>query len=475
MLVAFGATSAANYAFSLLMARLLLPGDFGVLAFAQTLLFISGLLLETGVPWSLSKELARVPDAPSRSALIRGALLTNLLLALALGALVLLLFTLGPLRTGLESWGVALAVALALPAIASVGAARGVAQGLEAFPTLATLQVSEVLGKAASSTLLVMAGWGVVGAVGGFVLGAFLAATLGLVAVARQPEMHFFGPAARSGLRVVGPMFGAFLGSALLLNLDFVALKLFAPEARAAAGFYQAGIVLANAPYFLVASVVVPLAFARLARLGTLPGTAQVVAQALKLTALFVLPVELLLMAAPEGVLSLLFPSAYEAGAPALRFRALGVSFLALAAVVASAYQAVGQASRVALVFLSASLVEGLVLWALAGSARAFSAVTVAVSFAGITLAALLLLGAAYLRQLPVGQRRAAAGWSLRYAAALSLSALAFWVGSSAFGLAPALAAGGLVYGALVLILRLWTPRGRPSFLDAGATPAARS
>jgi O-antigen/teichoic acid export membrane protein len=100
------------------------PGDFGWLAFAQTILLVAGLVLQSGFSWSLARAVANAGVA-RRATLARGALLANLALATGLGAAVLALFALGPLRPGLETGTVAAIVAFSFPFISLAATARG--------------------------------------------------------------------------------------------------------------------------------------------------------------------------------------------------------------------------------------------------------------------------------------------------------------------------------------------------------------
>ncbi len=450
LLAAFAGTSVANYAFSLVMGHLLLPGDFGLLAFAQTLLLVGGLVLESGVPWALTRDLATTP-ATGRPQLVRGALRGNLTLAAGMSLLVLGLFALGPLRGGLESWRIAALVAGAFPFIALVGVARGAAQGHERFGMLAAVQAGEVVIKALAGTALVVAGLGVIGAVGGFVVGALLAAVLGLWGCARL-GVELRGAVTPLRLGVVGPMFGGLLGSALLLNVDLMALKLLGAS-RSAPGSYQAGLVLASAPYYLTSAVIVPMVFPALARCTSLGGTLGVLGRALATTALLVLPLELLLALVPGPALRLLFPAEYAAGAGALGVRALGSAVFIVATVLAAAFQATGAARRVAVLFLGLVALTAPAFWLVVPR---FGAVGAAWVFTGATLVAAGALSAAFLRAAPAPARARVGAWALRYAGVLAAGAVAF-LGTIRLGAPPLLAAAlaALSYVGAALALRL--------------------
>ncbi len=160
----------------------------------------------------------------------------------AAGAAVVVLFALGPLRPGLETWAVVAIVAFSFPFVSFAATARGCAQGSERFDMVVALQSTEISCKVLSGTALVLLGFGVAGAVAGFLIGAVFAAALGF-----HHLVHGLGVRLRDApwvgtelpaLRIVGPMFGALLGLSLLLNLDLVTLKLLSDE-RALTGYYS--------------------------------------------------------------------------------------------------------------------------------------------------------------------------------------------------------------------------------------------
>lgn len=454
MLASFGGTSVLNYGFSLIMGWLLLPGDFGWLAFAQAVILVAGLVLQQGFTWSLARAVANA-EGGDRGPLVRGALVANLVLAVSMGTVVAGLFAAGPLRSGLETGAVASIVALSFLFISLAATARGCAQGSERFGMVAALQVTEILCKVLAGTTLVLLGFGATGAIAGFLIGGLAATALGVYFLVYKLDVRPTGKIELPAIRLAGPMFVALLGLSLLLNLDLVALKLFTEE-RTPVGYYQAGLVLANAPYYLVTVSFVQVLFVRLARLGNLPETRRAVGEALGLVATLVLPIEVVLMIVPEQALLALFPDAYASGASALRLLAVGNALLILAAVLSAAFQAVGRGRVPALVFVAVVLPECLMLWrvvptnGITGAAAVF-ATTAAVAF--------LALGTLYLREAGLDVLRHTAGWLFRYAAAVVVGVA---VGSITFGLGlgtnPAVLLGGGCYLVSLLLLRLLDP-----------------
>lgn len=456
MFGAFGGTSVLNYAFGLVMGWLLVPGDFGLLAFAQTILLVGGLVLQSGFPWSLARAVANV-DTERRDALVRGALLANLALSALMSAVVVLGFAAGPLQAGLESWSVTLLVAGAFPFISLVAALRGAAQGMEHFGVVATLQVTEILSKVVIGVALVLFGFGVLGAILGFMLGAIGAAALGFYLVS-VIGVRVFGLTVAGGVeppdvRFAAPMFGALLGISLLLNLDLAATKLLV-EDREVAGYYQAGLILANAPYYLAATALLPVLFVQLARYRGVAGTQSAVGDTVAIAVALIVPFEVGLAVVPEATLSLLLPDeSYTSAAGTLRLLAIGNMMLILTAILSTAFQAVGRAKVPALTLLSIALCETIVLRLLVPEWEARGAAVIFVVASGLAFSTLLV---SYLWSAGVTQVNRAVRWMMRYALAV---AAGFMAGEITFllGAGPLTAAfiGGAFYMVLVLPLRL--------------------
>jgi len=454
LLASFAAVSVLNYAFGLTMSWLLAPADFGLLAFAQTVLLIAGLALNSGFVQSLAAALVQASPV-QRPALIRGAAIANMGLALVLGAVVVLLYALGPLKAGLNTPMVTALIVLTLPPIALKAVACAGAQAAQRFGIMAALSVVEVVCKVGGGVALVGAGLGADGAIAGFLVGAVIAALAGVLVLTRLYRTGPWGAVSRPALRVAGGMFGALLGMALLLNLDLMALKLTSgPDRAAAVGQYQASSILANVLFYLV-NALLPILFVQLARLRGAAETAGPIGEALRLAILLVVPVELALVLAPNLALGVFFPHAYAGGAPALRLLALGNCAVILVAILSCAFQATGRAGSPARILLGVTACEAVVLSVVVPHWHALGAATV---FLGAALCALALLSTAYLRAVGPHVVTLAAPWLGRLGIAVGVSAGAVALvltQTQSHGADGALALGGLCYLACAITLHL--------------------
>jgi O-antigen/teichoic acid export membrane protein len=453
LFAAFGGTSILNYAFGLAMAWLLVPGDYGLLAFAQTTLLVGGLVLNSGFSLSLARAVAKVDEPRERDALVRGTFLANLVLAAAMSAALVALFAAGPLRDGFERWSVAIVVALCLPLISLAATARGCAQGSERFGMVATNGLTEILCKTLSGAPLALLGLGALGAVAGFLVGAVCAAALGFRQLVRGIGVRWRGSLKPPDIRASVAIFGALLGLSMLLNVDLAGLKLLAHE-RETVGFYQAALVLSNAPCYLVEAAMMPVLFVQLARYENISATQNTLGETLGLTAVLILPVEIVLMAVPRQALLAFFPDAYAPGAPALRVLAIGNILLILVALFSTAFQAIGRAKFPALILLAVVLAEPFALWAVVPAGQELGAAWV---FVAATFLALFCLVAAYLQESSAACLRRVAPWVIKYVLAVGAGLTAGRLVLD-WGAVPAVAVGGVCYLVVAMLLRIIRP-----------------
>jgi len=222
-------------------------------------------------------------------------------------------------------------------------------------------------------------------------------------------------------LRATLPLFGALFGLALILNLDLLALKLLVGDERLLTGYYQAGIILANVPYYLVTAARAPILFTQLVREQSLLRGAARLGEMIALTLLLIFPLEFALIVAPDRALGVLFPAAYAPGAATLRLLAMGNALLIVVALLSTAFQAVGRAYVLARILLLITLVEPL---ALAVAVPRWHGLGAASVFVGASMAALLGLRIAGLREIGTSTLLSARNWVGRYVGVVGVSAV---------------------------------------------------
>ncbi len=332
---AMAVANGLNYAFNLVMVRLLAPDAYGALGALLALVLIGtvpGLALQAVVARHTAM---RGGDRAAVAALWSRTLAAVSWVSLGLGLVAVAAAPALAAFLHLGSLGPALWLAAGVLPLPLLSALQGMLQGVQRFGALAAALLVNAAARLAAGVGLVVAGHGVDGALAASVAGSALAVLVPLAVVRpvlprRPPPPAAPPPAAPSVPAALGREVGAaslaFLGLLLLTNVDLLLARHYLP-ARAS-GLYAAGAVVTKIAYWapqFVATIVFPrLATEAAARRRLLAGAAAVVAG---LGAALVIAVA----AAPELAVALPFGAAYRDVGPALPlFAALGTA-LALA------------------------------------------------------------------------------------------------------------------------------------------------
>jgi O-antigen/teichoic acid export membrane protein len=259
---AMAAANALNYAFNLVMSRLLGPADYGALGALLALVLVGTV---PGV--ALQAVVARHTTLAGRAV---GRLWSRVLVAVLAvgGALGLLALAASPAVAAflhLPSLGPCLWLAAALLPLPLLSAVQGMLQGREWFGLLAAVLLVAAAGRLAVGLGLVEGGLGVEGALAATAIGSAVAV---LVAVPRLRAQGGWergrgwrwprkgSPAAAVAGEVAAAAAGV-LGLLLLANVDVLLARHFLPAE--ASGLYAAGAVLTKiafwAPQFVVTLV----------------------------------------------------------------------------------------------------------------------------------------------------------------------------------------------------------------------------
>lgn len=366
---AFVVIAILNYLFGVVLSWFFTPAQFGVLGVAQALLLLTALVVGSGFAWTAAHDLAASGVTSETRRRFRAAWLANVALGLTLGAGLWIAYALDWLPLGPAYRLVVPLIGLTTILLAARSVVNGAVRGTYSFGPLAVNQVGEVVIKAGAGLALVVAGFGVPGVMAGFALGttAALAHSFWISHPARLWKGQ--GWADRGVLIATAPLFVGMLGTALILNLDILGLKLLSPPGRGdeLAGFYQAAVILARAPVFVAQSLSLVL-FSYIARtkspLQTIERPAGSYMQdAVRTWVRLLLPVSLALILAPQAALSLFFPSRYQAAAPALQLAAAGGALLTLVTLLAPAFQAAGDRRRPAIAAGLATVTQLVILF----------------------------------------------------------------------------------------------------------------
>jgi O-antigen/teichoic acid export membrane protein len=317
-----------NYAYNLVMARLLGPSGYGALGALLALALIAsvpGLALQVVVARHTA---LRVRDQHGLAELWTATLAGVVGAGLALGLLIAAASPLLTAYLNLGSAAPALWLAASVAPLPALAAVQGMLQGRERFAALAWVLLAAAAGKLAAGVGLVALGAGVEGAIAAVALGSLAAVLLGLAWVRpglaagplpRGRVRSWLRPLPRGLGREAAEATTAILGLFVLANVD-VLLARHHLEADAS-GLYAAGAVVAKIAYW-APQVVVLLVFPRLVTSGA---RRRLLARSAACVAGFGAVLVAAAAAAPHLAASVSFGRSYLAVGPVLPlFAALG-------------------------------------------------------------------------------------------------------------------------------------------------------
>jgi len=372
-----------NYGYSLMLARLLAPKLFGNFAAAQGMVLVCGTLATASVPWVVAQVFATASGPAARRDVIWFSLVTNVLQG-AVAAVVVVAVTSQFLSTGDAAWAAAAAFAVFV-----VTTPAGAFQGDQRFVALSVLRLVEVALKVAFGLLLVTAGAGVAGALAGAALAAALVAAVGLVIIRHdlrpQRSALRLGHLWRTSLGIVGVQ--GFV--AVLSSLDVVLVGVLDVD-PVAAGSYQASAILGRVPLFLGGSLATAV-YASLARGGS--SARAVMAAVLRTYGFLGLGFLIVLLTAPEPILSLVFPPKYALVNDFLPYTALAGVGIGAVNVITTWFQA-GAKFRTSFLLQAAALTAAIPLLIVGFALGGLHGLAVAAPVGPAITAALLLAAA---------------------------------------------------------------------------------
>jgi O-antigen/teichoic acid export membrane protein len=297
MLVAMMLVNVFNFAYNMVMARLLGPAAFGNINAAVTLLLLAS-CVSLAFQLVCAKFVARNQADSGKAAIVHNLLGKAWIVSLALGAILFLAQR--PVASFLNvpsPWIIGI-LALGIAAYAPLGVKRGAMQGVCAFPRLGTNFVLEAVVRFFVGAGFVVAGYGVLGAVG-----AISAAVITACFLPRLPSQLRVQPGAAEPLSLAEAVQAIvfFIGQVIINNIDILLVKHYFPSDPAGiyAAISQIGRLLYFASWFGVVNAMFPVAAAASAE----PDKAQHKAHGIGLPLLLVLGLSLLFI-----VISALFP-----------------------------------------------------------------------------------------------------------------------------------------------------------------------
>lgn len=260
MLVAMMLVNIFNFAYNMVMARMLGPGAFGNINAAVTLLLLAS-CISLAFQLVCAKFVARNHADSSKAAVVHSLLGKAWIASLVLGAVLFLAQK--PVASYLNvpsPWIIGL-LAIGIAAYAPLGVKRGAMQGVCAFPRLGTNFVLEAGIRFFLGAGLVIAGYGVLGAVG-----AISASVIAACFIPRIPAQLRVkaGTAEPPSYAEAVQAIVFFVGQVIINNIDILLVKHFFPSDPAGvyAAISQIGRLLYFASWFGVVNAMFPVAAA---------------------------------------------------------------------------------------------------------------------------------------------------------------------------------------------------------------------
>lgn len=252
LIMLLGSTMVAglNFAFNIVMARLLGPALFSQAAAMVTLLMLIS-CISLSFQLVCAKFVARNETAKAKSFVYSGMRTQAWLVGLAVG--VVLALGSFPISTYLRMPNVWLLIVLAvgMAFYIPLGAKRGNLQGQCNFGALSRNYILEAASKLAIAIVLVELGYGVMGAVGAISASIFAAVVIAGKGSKAQGECGVVVPASfREGMQAI--VF--FVGQVVINNIDIILVKHFFTSEQA--GIYAAIALVGRVLYFAAWSIV---------------------------------------------------------------------------------------------------------------------------------------------------------------------------------------------------------------------------
>jgi O-antigen/teichoic acid export membrane protein len=260
MLVAMMLVNVFNFAYNMVMARILGPAAFGNINAAVTLLLLAS-CISLAFQLVCAKFVARNYSDSSKAAVVHGLLGKAWMVSLAVGAVLFLAQK--PVAAYLNvpsPWIIGL-LAIGIAAYAPLGVKRGAMQGVCAFPRLGTNFVLEALTRFFLGAGLVIAGYGVLGAVGAISASVIVACFIPRIPAQLRVQAGTAEPPSYAEA-IQAIVF--FVGQVIINNIDILLVKHFFPSDPAGiyAAISQIGRLLYFASWFGVVNAMFPVAAA---------------------------------------------------------------------------------------------------------------------------------------------------------------------------------------------------------------------
>lgn len=309
------------------LARILGPEPYGEFGVIMSLLTVLEVLLAKGVRDSVTKHTAEFPERSSaikRQGLIIGAIFGGLVFVLYLLAAKPIAFAFHnanltrPIRIS----------ALIIPLISLYSVLIGHLSGRRLFGRRALATNVQSLGKVAGVYVLALMGFGVQGAVSGYVISHALALLAAFYCSRDRRQESGAFPTSQLIFFAL-PVVGFSILLSVLMNLDIFLVKALIKEGQAA-GFYAAALAMTRPPYFVsfaFAFTLLPL-ISHLTSLNHLQEASRYINKSLRYLLILLVPLAFFTNSMSGPILQLIYSSRYLPAARPLGILIFGIIFL---------------------------------------------------------------------------------------------------------------------------------------------------
>jgi len=354
MFFAFIIGALVNYVYNISMVWLLTPEQYGMLGVSISFLIILSLFVTSAFPLTVTKFISGEHDVFIKHRVFKSALSANITIAVILSVLFYFGYTTGIIDLGEDYYLLVICIILSTIITSIMIVYASILQGTFRFSAFAGIGVIAIFGKLIVAIVLVQMGLGAFGAILGLPISAFIGLIL-IVILTKDFTFHKTKGWAGSNVFFFAlPMFFGTLGTTLLMNIDIIGVKFLTEGALSdtLSGYYRAALILAQLPVFL-AGALMSVMFPYISKH---TGNDLYSLKSIKYSALFILPVSLVIAAVPDAFILLIFPPEYITGALALGIVAPGLGFLAMIMVFTNIFQA-RHAPKIPAIVLSAAVV----------------------------------------------------------------------------------------------------------------------
>ena len=323
ILASFFLSSILNYLYQVVMGNTLPKTEFGILGVSLSIFYIAAILTQNTFSWPAARLISSKPAEASKY--FRTALAGNL----TLGTMIMIALLLLTFHS--ETYFIPIViVAFSVVFAAFANSMNSLIRGFKLFSHIAIANVLNAASKLFIAFFLVILGFGVIGALSGFLISIVLPGIYFLLVV-RGIEIKLSRGWSFAMVKETIPVSIIFLSIAFLVNGSIVLFR-YLGATDVLTGSFNAALTISRATFF-IATALVTVTFPYISSDTTKEYFSF---QTLKYVFLFVFPLSLSMTSNPAAWLSMFFSTKYIDATETLRLLALAIGLLSIIQVISS-------------------------------------------------------------------------------------------------------------------------------------------